>query len=351
MKNLLLVVFVFISFIGQTQSYFQQEVNYTIHVELDDESHYLRGDESFEYINNSPDVLSEIYIHLWPNAYINNRTALGKQLYYNMEDESLEYAYYKEEGFIDSLAFKVDGTPVEYAYVGEHLDICRIELPQPLNPGGHVIIETPFIVKIPSGSISRLGHVGESYQITQWYPKPAVYDQNGWHPMPYLTQGEFYSEFGSFDVSITLPENYVVGATGDLQTESEIEFLDRKAEEKVSNTEDADFPTSSKTMKTIRYTQKNVHDFAWFADKRYAVLKGEAKLPDSDRTVTSWAMYVPTNHDQWQHAIEYLNDAIYYYSKWNGEYPYNQVTAVDGTISAGGGMEYPNCYRNWADGE
>jgi hypothetical protein len=95
-------------------------------------------------------------------------------------------------------------------------------------------------------------------------------------------------------------------------------------------------------MKTIRYTQNNVHDFAWFADKRYAVLKGEVELPQSKRKVTSWAMFVPSNVKTWQHAIEYINDGTYYYSLWNGDYPYNQVTAVDGTISAGGGMEYPN---------
>ncbi|MFM7300232.1 MAG: M1 family aminopeptidase [Crocinitomicaceae bacterium] len=95
-------------------------------------------------------------------------------------------------------------------------------------------------------------------------------------------------------------------------------------------------------MKTIRYTQNNVHDFAWFADKRYAVLKGEVELPQSKRKVMSWAMFVPSNAKTWQHAIEYINDGTYYYSLWNGDYPYNQVTAVDGTISAGGGMEYPN---------
>ena len=70
-----------------------------------------------------------------------------------------------------------------------------------------------------------MGHIGQSYQITQWYPKPAVYDKTGWHPFPYLDQGEFYSEFGTFDVSITLPKNYVVGATGDLQDTSEINFM------------------------------------------------------------------------------------------------------------------------------
>ncbi|MCF6318019.1 MAG: hypothetical protein L3J83_01895, partial [Proteobacteria bacterium] len=108
-----------------------------------------------------------------------------------------------------------------------------------------------------------------------------------------------------------------------------------------------DFPKSSEEMKTIRYTQKNVHDFAWFADKRYSVLKSEVELPHSKRKVTTWAMYTPKNAktkwtDLWIKASEYLNDAIYYYSLWNGDYPYNQVTAVDGTISAGGGMEYPN---------
>jgi hypothetical protein len=225
-------------------------------------------------------------------------------------------------------------------------------LKSPLKPGEKITVSTPFRVKIPSGKISRLGHVGESFQITQWYPKPAVYDKEGWHQMPYLTQGEFYSEFGSFDVSITLPENYVVGATGDLQTKSEIEFLNKKAEE-IRNSFEAmksfdkkafnnDFPESSSKMKTIRYTQKRVHDFAWFADKRYYVLKGEVELPNSKRKVTTWAMFTPRNSDLWKDAIEYINDATYWYSKWNGDYPYNQVTAVDGTISAGGGMEYPN---------
>ncbi len=76
------------------------------------------------------------------------------------------------------------------------------------------------------GIISRLGHIGESYQISQWYPKPAVYDKSGWHQMPYMDEGEFFSEFGDFDVSITLPANYVVGASGDLQNEEEIAFLD-----------------------------------------------------------------------------------------------------------------------------
>lgn len=333
------------------QEYWQQEVNYTIHVELDDVNHLLRGHETFEYINNSPDVLDKIYIHIWPNAYKNEKTALAKQLY-NEGSLILTKNAKTERGWIDSLDFKVNNVSVNWEYDPEHIDIAVLYLSEKLNPGQRIVVTTPFLVKIPTGTISRLGHIDQSYQITQWYPKPAVYDKNGWNQMPYLNQGEFYSEYGSFDVTITLPENYVVGATGDLQTSSEIMFLDSisnytqtniqkiaamdKAKQKIVPR------VSSKIKKTIRYTQTNVHDFAWFADKYYYVLKGEVELPHSKRKVTSWAMFTPQNAKFWKKAIEYINDGVYYYSLWNGDYPYNQVTAVDGTISAGGGMEYPN---------
>lgn len=335
---------------GFSQNYFQQKVDYKIDVQLYDKENTLRGYETFEYQNNSTDELTYIYVHLWPNGYKNTETALAKQLY-DMGNMSLEYASPEERGYIDSLDFKVNDQAVKWELDEEHIDICKITLNAPLKPGEKMTVSTPFKVKIPSGDISRLGFVGESYQITQWYPKPAVYDVNGWHPMPYLTQGEFYSEYGSFDVSITLPKNYIVGATGDLQTESEIAFLDERAAETTEKFEgdkfkdmvfDDEFPDSDKELKTIRYTQKNVHDFAWFADKRFEVLKGEVELPNSGRKVTSWAMFTQDNYSLWEDAIEYLNDATFYYSKWNGDYPYNQVTAVDGTISAGGGMEYPN---------
>ena len=351
-KNILqTTILLFVSSFAFAQDYWQQEVNYTIDVKLDDVNHTIRASESFVYINNSPDKLNQIYIHLWPNAYRDGNSALGKQLYKN-GDEFLTFADEKDKGGIDSLDFKVNGENVNWDYVPKNMDVCVLTLSKPLNPGESLVISTPFKVKLPSGKISRLGHIEQSYQITQWYPKPAVYDENGWNWMPYLTQGEFYSEYGSFDVSITLPKNYIVGATGDLQTQSEIVFLNElanKTAEKLKSTpyaksrnEKSAFPVTSNEWKTIRYIQSKVHDFAWFADKRFEVLKGEVELPQSKRKVTSWAMFVPQNGNLWQNAIEYINDATFYYSKWNGDYPYNQVTAVDGTISAGGGMEYPN---------
>lgn len=338
---------------SQNAGYFQQEVNYNIDVTLDDENHILRGFESFDYLNNSPNSLDFLYIHIWPNAYKNGETALARQLA-RMGNYTLKDPKEGDLGYIDSLNFKVNDEVVKWELDSENIDICKVYLNSPLSPGETITVSTPFKVQIPSGRISRLGHIGQSYQITQWYPKPAVYDENGWNTMPYLTQGEFYSEFGSFDVSITLPKNYVIGATGDkIDGEEEVQFLEDKIDFTKNYLKDPDnpqfaslnkneFPKSDKETKTVRFYQENVHDFAWFADKRYLVLKGEVELPISKRKVETWALFTTDDADLWEKSIEYLNDATYYYSLWNGEYPYNHVTAVDGTISAGGGMEYPN---------
>jgi len=338
---------------GQTKPYFQQDVKFKIDVKLDDERNMLYGNEELVYTNNSPNALNEIYMHIWPNAYKNRKTALAKQLA-RTRNFVLFTTLAENKGYIDSLDFHVNGVKASWQYDGENIDICKLLLASPLQPGQSITITTPFRVKIPSGSISRLGHIGQSFQITQWYPKPAVYDCNGWHQMPYLTQGEFYSEFGSYDVSITLPKNYILGATGDCQTPSEVDFMNEQAAmgiEKAAkasldyNSQSADlnaFPESSKEWKTVRYTQSRVHDFGWFADKRWIVLKGNVETPANMNQVTTWALFTPESANLWNKSPEYLHDAVYYYSLWNGDYPYNQVTAVDGTISAGGGMEYPN---------
>ena len=333
------------------QAYFQQVVNYTIDVKLNDRSHTLSGFETIEYINQSPDTLKFIFLHIWPNAYKNKNTALAQQLLENGET-TFHYATPDELGYIDSLDFKVENEKIQWQYDKVHIDICKLLLPKPLAPGNKISISTPFFVKLPSAQISRLGHLEQAYMITQWYPKPAVYDASGWHPMPYLDQGEFFSEYGNFDVKITLPENYVIQATGDMvDAEKEIQFLQNKVEtteKKISQYEKGifsstmAFPESSNTLKTIRFKQTNIHDFAWFCDKRFNVLRSSVTLPKSGRTVNTWSLFTDKNLDVWRYSSAYLNDATFFYSLWNGDYPYNHVTAVDGTISAGGGMEYPN---------
>jgi hypothetical protein len=338
---LLLVSFLNIN--AQPKKYFQQQTNYKIDVTLNDATHELKGYAEIEYTNNSPDTLKELFFHLWPNAYKNTHTAYAKQAIEN-KDTKFWFSKKDDKGYIDELDFRADGSNATWALDSVHIDICRIELSKPLAPGGRVVITTPFHVKLPK-TFSRLGHEGQSYQITQWYPKPAVYDKDGWHPMPYLDQGEFYSEYGKFEVAITLPKNYVVGATGYLQDSSEIKWLDELAEKTKAMNEMQlrvrKNPASDTTMKTLHYIIDNVHDFAWFADKRYHVLKGEVELPESKRKVTTWVMFTDVNSKFWKDAIPYVNEAVENYSKWIGEYPYDVCTAVQGALSAGGGMEYP----------
>lgn len=325
--------------------YFQQRVDYNINVTLDDNKHVLQGVISINYVNNSPDPLSTLVFHLWPNAYKNTGTAFAKQ---KLENGDTEFHYSKEEdrGYIDGLKFTVNNIPIEHRLDSVNIDIAYLDLQRTLQPGDSVTIVTPFLVKIPK-SVSRLGHVGKSYQITQWYPKPAVYDRDGWHPMPYLDQGEFYSEFGNFEVSITLPANYVVAASGDLQDQAEINWLTEKAAMTAKAATPMPvkrkpvFPASDNTQKTLHYKLQNAHDFAWFADPRYYVSKDSLVLERTGRTVTTWTMYTDTDWDLWKKSNQYLQNAIKHYSNYLADYPYNTATAVEGALSAGAGMEYP----------
>ncbi len=336
---------------AQKKPYFQQEVNYTIHVTLNDKEHTLSGDISFDYLNNSPDVLPEIWVHLWPNAFKHRHTAFCKQ---KLRDGNtrLYFAQDRDLGYFKNLDFSANSQKASWKYDPQNPDIARITLPQPLQPGARVQISTPFFLKIPA-SFSRLGHVGTSYQMTQWFPKPAVYDHKGWHAMPYLDIGEFYSEFGSFDVSITLPTNYVVGATGMLQNPEEFAFLAKKESETkaflaqeftpndLKNAKNRDtFPPSATTMKTLRYKAENVHDFAWFADKRFMVLHEMANL-ESGKKVDCWAMFTHSQAHLWAKGAFYVRRAVEFYSRHVGDYPWPHATAVHSALSAGGGMEYP----------
>ncbi|MCB0596464.1 MAG: M1 family metallopeptidase, partial [Phaeodactylibacter sp.] len=332
-------------------SYFQQEVQYRINVRLDDEAHVLHGQITIAYQNNAPRALDSIWFHLWPNAYRNRQTAYAQQQG-RMNKSQFFFAEDSELGHIDSLDFTTNESPVRWELHPQHPDIAVLILNEPLAAGGKIRIATPFRVKLPR-TFSRLGHEGQAYQLTQWYPKPAVYDQAGWHAMPYLDMGEFYSEFGGFDVRITLPENYLVAATGTLQTESEQAFLEEQIKtssahlQNLSDTEEPQlgFPPSSTRMKTVRYTAERVHDFAWFADKRFMVQKDTLSFA-SGRQVACWAFFTQAEQELWAAAAGYVKRAVQFYSEKVGEYPYPQATAVQTALGAGGGMEYPmitNC--------
>jgi hypothetical protein len=213
-------------------SYFQQQVNYKIDVTLNDVSNTLDGAIKIEYVNNSPDTLHYIWFHLWPNAYKNDKTDFSDQLLQNGRTD-FYFSDNDKRGYINRLEFKVNGITARLEDHPQYFDVAKLILPLPLAPGQTINISTPFHEKIPF-NFSRGGHVGQTYQITQWYPKPAVYDNGGWHPIPYLDQGEFYSEFGNYDVQVTLPKNYIVAATGELQNEEEKKWLLAKIETQIT---------------------------------------------------------------------------------------------------------------------
>jgi hypothetical protein len=307
-------------------TYWQQETNFTITVSLNDASHSLDGFESIEYINHSPDTLKFIWFHLWPNAYKNDRTAFSEQLLKNGRTD-FYFSKPEDKGYINRLDFKADGVKAEMENTIQ-IDVVRLLLPAPLAPGKKTIISTPFHVQLPS-YFSRGGHVGQDYQVTQWYPKPAVYDAKGWHPMPYLDQGEFYNELGNYDVQVTLPSAYTVAATGVLQDEKMLTELKEKGT-----------ISSIKGAQTWHYKQNNVHDFAWFAAKGIVAKYDTARLP-SGKIVEVFSYYKKGN-DAWRKSVEYVKDGIRYYSSLSGDYPYSTASVVQGPENiTSGGMEYP----------
>ena len=181
------------------------------------------------------------------------------------------YSDRDDQGYIDSLDFKVNNEKLELSFHPKWIDVAKVSLNKPLNPGETISIETPFFVKIPK-VFSRLGHTGKHYEMTQWYPKPAVYDKDGWHEMPYLNMGEFYSEFGTFDVKITLPQDYIIMATGNLiGGEKEYLWLDSLATDgskflEMSDKEIKKWLKEYKKDKKIKMKQKKTDNGNWFSN-------------------------------------------------------------------------------------
>jgi hypothetical protein len=304
---------ILLSLQSSAQPYWQQEADHTIRVTLNPQEKTLDGFESIQYSNHSPDTIGYIWFHCWPNAYKNDRTAFSEQLlalgrtdYYFSDDES--------KGYINRLDFSVDGKRAEIADHPIHQDIIKLILPQPIPPGGSVIIETPFHVKLPR-YFSRSGYSREDFAITQWFPKPAVYDRDGWHEMPYLDQGEFYSEYGKYDVRITAPSTYVIAATGRL--------VDSLLQD---------------TLTTWHYREEKIHDFAFFASRDYVVDRDSLKW--NDRIIKVFS-YHRKSSASWQGSTALIKKAILSKSNWIGEYPYSTVKAVENPFITGGGMEYP----------
>ncbi|WP_231490430.1 M1 family metallopeptidase [Pedobacter sp. Leaf170] len=343
-KSFLTIIVSFLTFsIFAQQNYFQQHLTYNIDVSLNDKEKSLKGFETIVYKNNSPSNLDFIWFHIWPNAYKNESTALFQQIKTDTSrKEKLKNVTY---GSIDGLNFKVGGkTAKTEAHPNpQYIDVIKVLLPEPLKPGDSVTISTDFNVKLPN-YFSRSGFADTQFIITQWYPKPAVFDKDGWHEFPYLDMGEFYSEYADYKVNITLSSSYVVGATGVLENADELKAYKTIGAKNTANRGNKPelYKNDGKSeTKKLTYSIKNVPDFAWFADKDLVVQYDTVQLA-SGKVVDAFSFYHNKKNTLWVNSIDYIKDATKKYSKWVGEYEYPTVQAIEGPKNnASGGMEYP----------
>lgn len=344
MKIFSLALAVFICTQAQAQqAYWQQQLQYDIKATLNDKDYSIAGNETIIYKNNSPGTLNFIWFHIWPNAYKNGSTALMQQL-----KNDTARAKKKEKfgiGYIDGLDFKINGTTAktEPHPNPQYVDIIKLVLNSPLKPGDSISISTPFNVKLPP-YFSRSGYADGEIMACQWYPKPAVFDKSGWHEFPYLDMGEFYSEYGDYSVSLTLPSDYVVGATGSLLTKSELDIYKKIGAKNTAQRNDKPelyAGDGTNKTKTLTYYAGQVVDFAWFAEKGFVVQYDTLQLPGG-KIVDAFSYYHNKPNSIWANSIDYIKDACRKYSEWVGNYSYPVVQAVEGPKNnSSGGMEYP----------
>ena len=340
--------------------YWQQSVAYRIRAELDPRTTVLRGSERIVYRNRSPDTLATIVLNLYQNIYTEN--AARNRRAPNTGGVTLERVVAQGTALAERPAASVgivrvaENPPVGYAVEGT---LGRLVLPRPVAPGDSAVLEIDWHHGVPPAPTFRtawedaLG--ARAFVVGQWYPQVAVYDDlNGWDATPYLGDGEFYLEYGDFDVDLTLPAGWIVGATGTLANAADVlsprtrERLARAAasDSVVHVVTAADLASGAALARpadgrlTWRFSARNVRDFAFAASDHYLWDAARATVSDSaggERAVTVSALYRP-GAAGWDRAWRYGQHAISYLGRLVIPYVYPQATIAEGPI---GGMEYP----------
>ncbi|HMI30987.1 MAG TPA: hypothetical protein VK527_04545, partial [Candidatus Limnocylindrales bacterium] len=172
--------------------------------------HRLTGHARITYRSGADSALHAIYLHAYPNAFRDPHTIFAREGEREGEDYDIRLAARDERGWMS-----IDSVTANGATARLVMDetVARIDLARPLAPRDSVTLRLRFDVQVPK-PLDRFGHVGDAYSIAQWYPKLVVYDDLGWHPDPYHYLAEFYGDYGTFDVAITLPDRFWVGGTG-----------------------------------------------------------------------------------------------------------------------------------------
>ncbi|MEQ8419088.1 MAG: M1 family metallopeptidase [Arenibacter algicola] len=313
-------------------SYWQQHVDYSMDVNVDVEKYQYSGTQKLVYTNNSPDVLSRVYYHLFFNAFQpgsemdmrlqsvadpdGRMMADGKSRIASLSPE--------EMGYLRVNSLTQDNQAVSFVEEGT---ILVVELNNPIPPGGKTTFEMTFNGQIPL-QIRRSGRnssEGVALSMSQWYPKLAEYDFEGWHADPYIAR-EFHGVWGDFDVKLTLDKKYVVGGTGYLQNPEEVGHGYETPGSKIKK-------TKGKTL-TWHFKAPMVHDFMWAADPDY--------LHDTLKVENGPMLHFFYKNDKeivenWKKLQPKTAEAMQFFNKNIGDYPYEQYSVIQG---GDGGMEY-----------
>ena len=326
--------------------YWQNRADYDLKATLDTATKSVSGEMVFRYTNNSPDTLTYIWMQLEQNAFRKN--SLSSQVY----SQGSRWNPGQFEGG-DKL------TRVEQVLAGgggvkrrvpitirEGETMMKVPLAEPLAPGRTATLEMAWNFLVPEHGADRMGRDKSLYEIAQWYPRAAVYDDlRGWNNDPYIGQGEFYCEYGDYTVAVTVPAGYIVAATGllenskDVLTPAQLSRLDEALKsDKVVRVSTADELKSGAArpaksgMLTWKFRAKNVRDAVWAASPEY---QWDAT---SYKGAYAFGYYRPSAADLWTESADMAKMSIQEYSERWFQYPWPQISVVEGPVS---GMEYP----------
>jgi hypothetical protein len=327
-----------------SETYWQQHADYTMEVKMNVDNYQYTGTQKLVYTNNSPDTLNKVYYHLYFNAFqpgsemdirLQNISDPDNRMVNKVIDENGKTVYESriaklspsEIGYLKVLSLKQDGKVLAYETEGTVLEVM---LAEPLSPGSSATFNMKFEGQVPV-QIRRSGRNnqdGVALSMTQWYPKMAEYDFEGWHADPYIAR-EFHGVWGNFDVKITIDKDYIIGGTGYLQNPEEIGFGYEAPGTKLKK--------QNKKTKTWHFKAPNVHDFTWAADPEYIHDKLETKSG-----VTLHFLYKndPEIVDNWKKIQPLTEDLLTYFNEHIGPYPWKQYSVIQG---GDGGMEYAMC--------
>ena len=334
--------------------YWQQRVDYVIRASLDTVAKRVSGEERITYTNNSPDTLRYLWLQLDQNLF--NSASRGARLF----DQNSRFGTHGAEGGVtltkvaEGASLAAKGRPARPGGRLEYLvngTVMKVDLARPLPPRGRQVLDIAW--SFPFGPNSnRMGieliDGSYVYEVAQWYPRLAVYDDvRGWNTEQYLGQGEFYLEYGSFDVSLSVPANMLVAATGTLQNPTQVLTATQRtrlARARASDStvvirskdeidDPASRPPSRSGMLTWRFAADSVRDFSWAAARHFV---WDAVRANEGKTL-AMSFYPPSAEPIWDQAAQYVRFAVDNYSSWY-RYPYPVAINVNGVE---GGMEYP----------